>query len=147
MTWHKFVETGSEPMLIEINKFVVIRRRDMKREEANTIIMQQLYHKERHRASFVVANDTIVFIISVHFFHSADLTNQVMMSPIHGCTVIDIHAMYENTRRLLHVYPASWLLIIWLAVIQRQPTLELQRYHIENLVCRAPHTSIQTNKF
>ena len=29
-------------MLIEINKFVVIRLRDMKDEEANTIIKQQL---------------------------------------------------------------------------------------------------------
>ena len=58
MLWPIFVEAGSEPMLIEINKFVVIRHRDMKHEEAN-IIMEQLYHKGRHRASFVVANDIL----------------------------------------------------------------------------------------
>ena len=123
MAWHIFVEAGSEPMLIEINKFVVIRRHDMKHEEANTIIMQQLYHKERHRTSFVVAKDTVIFIISVNVIHSAHLTNQVMlMSPIHGGTV-NFYAMYESTRMIL--FPACWLLIEWLAVIQRQPTLEL----------------------
>ena len=40
MLWPIFVEAGSEPMLIEINKFVVIRHRDMKHEEANTIMQQ-----------------------------------------------------------------------------------------------------------
>ena len=74
MAWHIFVEAGSEPMLIEINKFVVFRRRDMNHEEANKIIIQQLYHKERHRTSFVVANDIVIFIILVHFIHSADRT-------------------------------------------------------------------------
>ena len=66
-------------MLIEINIYVVLRQRDMKHEEANTIFMQQLYHKESHRTSFVVVNDTVIFIILVHFIHSADLKNQVVM--------------------------------------------------------------------
>ena len=95
MAWYKFVEAGSEPMLIEINKFVVIRRCDMKHKEADTIIMHQLYHTEKYRTSFVVEKGTIIFIILVHFMHDADLKNQVMMmSPMHGCTVIDIRAMY-----------------------------------------------------
>ena len=111
-------------MLIEINRFVVIRWRYMKHEEANTIIMQQLYHKGKYRTSFVVASGTVIIIILVHFIHSADLINQAMkVSPIHICTVIDIHAMYESTRRIL--FPAYWLLIYWLDVIQRQPALEL----------------------
>ena len=94
MAWYKFVETGSEPMLIEINKFVVIRRCDMKHKEADTIIMHQLYHTEKYRTSFVVEKCTIIFIM-VHFMDDADLKNQVMMmSPMHGCTAIDIRAMY-----------------------------------------------------
>ena len=113
-------------MLIERNKFIVIRRRDMIHENTNTIIMQQLYHKERTRTSFVVANYTIIFIILVHFIHRADLTNQViMMTPVHGCTIFDTNAMYESTRRIL--FPACWLLIDWLVEIQRQPTLELAK--------------------
>ena len=113
-------------MLIERNKFIVIRRRDMIHENTNTIIMQQLYHKERTRTSFVVANYTIIFIILVHFIHRADLTNQViMMTPVHGCTIYDTNAMYESTGRIL--FPACWLLIDWLVEIQRQPTLELAK--------------------
>ena len=32
-------------MLIEINKFVVLKRHDVNHEKANTIIMQLLYQK------------------------------------------------------------------------------------------------------
>ena len=46
MYWHKYVKAGSEPMLIEIGNFAAIKRHDMKHEEANTIILQQLYHKK-----------------------------------------------------------------------------------------------------
>ena len=35
--------------------------------------------------------------------------------------------MYESTNRILHVFRAGWLLIIWLAVIQWQPTLDLAK--------------------
>ena len=59
----------------------------------------------------------------IHFRHNADLTNQVMiMSPFHGGTV-DVHAVYDSTRRIL--FPTCWLVIDWLDVIQRQPTFEL----------------------
>ena len=95
----------------------------MKHEDANTLIMQQLDHKERYRTLFVVANYTvIIIIILVHFIHSADLTNQVMMmTPVHGCTIIDIHAMYETQGWLL--FPVCLLLIDWQVEMQWQSTL------------------------
>ena len=123
IAWHKLAEAGNEPVHIKRNKFMVIRRRDMKHEDAN------------HYVAAVW-----------QFIHSADLTNQViLMTPVHGCTIINIHAMYESIRMIL--FPACWLLIDWLAGIQWQTTWNWQRYHIENPVCRAAHTSIRELKW
>ena len=111
ITQHKLVVTGSETVPIEINNGVVMRQQDMSSTHEDTIIVQHLYHKERHKTALVVTDDTDIFILLLHFVHSANLTNRVMMmSPIQGRTVIDIN---ETVRKHQDIIPsllaAHWL--------------------------------------
>ena len=81
-----------------------MRQQDMSTTFEDTIIVQQLYHKERHKTALVVTDDTDIFILLLHFVHSANLTNRVMlMSPIQSRTVIDIN---ETVRKHQDIIPS-----------------------------------------
>lgn len=100
---HKLVVTGSDPVPVEINSGVVIKRHDMAttHEEGDTIIVQQVASVEAHR-SLVVADDTDIFILLLHFSYEGDISFPVtMVSPIHDRAVIDIDATVEKHRAII----------------------------------------------
>ena len=61
-------------MPVELNKGVLINRYDMKttQEEADTILVQQIASVQPESA-LVVADDTDVFILLLHFCHSGSV--------------------------------------------------------------------------
>ena len=60
---HKLVLTGSDPVPVEINRGVIIKRQDMKtkQEEADTMIVQQVAEVKAKKV-LVVADDTDIII-------------------------------------------------------------------------------------
>ena len=60
---HKLVLTGSDPVPVEINRGVIIKRQDMKtkQEEADTMVVQQV-EKVKAKKVLVVADDTDIII-------------------------------------------------------------------------------------
>ena len=72
--------TGSDPVPVEISSGVVIHRHDMRtaQEEADTIIVQQVAGVKSHTV-LVVADDTDIFVLLLHFCYHGDITSQVMM--------------------------------------------------------------------
>ena len=95
---YKLVVTGRDPVPIEINCDVIIQRQDMctTHEEADTIIVQQVADVPSQKA-LVVADDTDIFVLLLHFCHSGDISSHVMMvSPIHDRAIIDITATVEK---------------------------------------------------
>ena len=72
---HKPVVTGREPVPVEINRGLVIRRCDLKtvQEEADVIMIQQMIaiSEELDGAGIqVMRDDTDVFVLLLHFFVS-----------------------------------------------------------------------------
>ena len=62
-------------------------------EEADTMILQQVEDVKPKKA-LVVADDTDVFVLLLRFCCKEDLpssTSVLMVSPIHGCSMIDIN--------------------------------------------------------
>ena len=93
---HKLVLTGSDPVPVEINRGVIIKRQDMKttQEEADTMIVQQVAEVKANQV-LVVADDTDIFVLLLHFCCLGDIpasTSVLMVSPIRGRAVIDINA-------------------------------------------------------
>ena len=89
--------TGADPLPIEISEGgVVISRADVatSHEETNNVIVQQVLSCTAENAEIkitVVADDTDVFVLLLHYHHMANLKNVVLMeSPIKGKTVVDI---------------------------------------------------------
>ena len=88
-------------MLMVTNNFLVTRWRNVKRDEADTIISQQLYHNERYRKGCCSKwHYSLNHICTFHTQYWADKSgyDDVSNSQLH---CIDIHAMYESTRRIL----------------------------------------------
>ena len=57
-------------------------------EEADTIIVQQVADVPSQKA-LVVADDTDMFVLLLHFCHSGDISLHVMMvSPIHDRAIL-----------------------------------------------------------
>ena len=84
-------------MPIEISEGgVVISRADLatSHEEADNIIVQQVLSCAAENAEskiIVVADDTDVFVLLLHYHHMANLKNVVLIvSPIKERTVVDI---------------------------------------------------------
>ena len=95
---YKLVVTGTNPVPIEINCDVIIQRQDMytTQEEADTIIIQQVANVPSQKA-LVIADDTDVFVLLLHFCHRGDISSHVMMvCPIQDRAMIDINATVEK---------------------------------------------------
>ena len=91
----KLVVTGNDPVPVEINKGAIIQRQDMKtmQEEADAMIVHQVADV-RPKKALVIADDTDIFVLLLHFYCQGDVpasTSVLMVSPIHGRTVIDIN--------------------------------------------------------
>ena len=104
-THHKFVMTGSDPVPVEICSGVNVKRQDMKttREEADTMIVQQVV-KIKPEKVLVVADDTDVFVLLLHFCCQGDIpasTSVLIASPIHGRAIIDINATVSQHRKII----------------------------------------------
>ena len=102
---HKLVLTGSDPVSVEINRGVIIKRRDMttKQEEADTMVVQQV-EEVKAKKVLVVADDTDIFVILLHFCCQGDIpasTSALMVSPIRGRVVIDINATVDLYRDII----------------------------------------------
>ena len=93
----KLVITGADPVSVEINPGgIIIQRQDMKtmQEEADTMIVQHLADVKPKNA-LVVADDTDVFVLLLHFCCKEDIPASMsvsMVSPIHDRSMIDINA-------------------------------------------------------
>ena len=101
---HTLVLTGSEPVQVEINRVVIIRRQDMKttQEEADTMIVQEAEVKAKK--VLVVADDTDIFVLLLHLCCQGDIpdsTSVLMVSPIRGRAVIDINATVDLHRDII----------------------------------------------
>jgi hypothetical protein len=93
------VVTGADPVPIQINQGgIVISRPDLatSHEETDNIIVQQVKENTESKIT-VVADDTDVFVLLVHYYHRVNLKNVVLMeSPIKGRTVIDIGKIVQK---------------------------------------------------
>lgn len=100
---HRLVITGSIPTPVELHRGVSIIRHDMKttQEEADTILVQQVAYVEPECA-LVIADDTDVFVMLVHFCFYHKITDKVyMVSPVHGRAVLDIKAVVEKHHQII----------------------------------------------
>ena len=84
---------------LDILKGSVCKRHDLTttHEGADTIIIQQKARVEADTV-LVIADDTYIFILLLHFCH---LGNVLMVSPIQGRAVLDINASAEKHRAVL----------------------------------------------
>ena len=102
---NKLVLTGSDPVPVEINRGVIIKRQHMTttQEEADTMIVQQVAQVKANKV-FVVACATATFVLLVHFCYQGDIpasTSILMVSPIRGHAVIDINATVDLHRDII----------------------------------------------
>jgi hypothetical protein len=112
---HKLVVTGADPVPIEISEGgVVISRADLatSHEEADNV--QQVLSCAAENAESkitVVADDTDVFVLLLHYHHMANLKNVVLMeSPIKGRTVVDIGKTVQKHSEIVEgILPAHAL--------------------------------------
>ncbi|KAG1683171.1 Glutamate receptor U1 [Nymphon striatum] len=114
---HKLVVTGADPVPIEISEGgVVISRADLStsHEEADNVIIQQVLSCAAENAESkitVVADDTDVFVLLLHYHHMANLKNVVLMeSPIKGRAVLDIGKTVQKHCQIVEgILPAHTL--------------------------------------
>ena len=97
----KLVIRGADPELVAINPgSIIIHRQDMKtmQEEADPMIVQQV-GDVKPKKTLVVADDTDVFVLLLHFCCKEDIpasTFVLMVSPIHGRSMIDINGTVKQ---------------------------------------------------
>jgi hypothetical protein len=111
------VVTGADPVPIEISEGgVVISRADLatSHKEVDNVIVQQVFSCAAENAESkitVVADDTDVFVLLLHYHHMAYLKNVVLMeSPIKGMTVVDIGKTVHNHSEIVEgILPAHAL--------------------------------------
>ena len=114
---HKLVVTGAGPVPNEISEGgVVMSRADLatSHEEADNVIVQQVLScavKNAESKITVVADDTDVFVLLLHYHHMANLKNVVLMeSPIKGRTVVDIGKTVQKHSEIVEgILPAHAL--------------------------------------
>ena len=114
---YKLVVTGTDPVPIEISEGGgVISRADLatSHEEADNVIVQQVLSCAAENAEnkiTVVAEDTDVFVLLLHYHHMANLKNVVLMeSPIKGRTVVDIGKTVQKHSEIVEgILPAHAL--------------------------------------
>ena len=97
------VITGEHPVPIEIRNGKINKRIDMTttQEEADTIIIQQLARLSVETA-LVIADDTDIFLLLVHFmFNNAIKSKVFMSSPSKGKAIIDIEATVDRNRNVI----------------------------------------------
>lgn len=94
---HKLVVTGRIPTPVEIHKGFSTVRNDMEntQEEVDTIILHQLSVVNPHSA-IVIADDTDIFVLLVHFYFHGKIPEVYMVSPVHGRAAVDIMAVVEK---------------------------------------------------
>ena len=83
---HILVVTGSSPVPLEVKRGQLNQRTDLRttQEEADTMIVQQVSRVQTGKV-LVVADDTDVFVLLLHFCHLGNIKCHVfMVSPIHG---------------------------------------------------------------
>ena len=100
---HKLVVTGSDPVPLEIEGGQMNKRPDMTttQEEGDTLIIQQV-SRVLTGTVLVVADDTDIFVLLLHFCHLGKITSHVLMvSPIHGRTVLDVNAAVEEHKSII----------------------------------------------
>ena len=97
---HILVVTGRDPIPVEINKGVVIRRCDLKtmQEEADVIMIQQMIaiSEELDGAGIrVMCDDTDVFVLLLHFYrlremskHKEIIPNLLAAHALSGCDTV-----------------------------------------------------------
>ena len=100
---HKLVLIGEEAVPVQIsNGGEVVTRTDLAttHEEADNIIVQQAMMCARTNEQSeitVVSDDTDVFILLVHYYHTENMRNHIIMeSPIKERTAIDIGKTVRN---------------------------------------------------
>ena len=114
LTTIELVITGADPLPVEINPdSIIIHCQDMKtmQEEADTMIVQQVADVKPKKA-FVVADDTDVFVLLLHFCCKEDIPASVsvlMVSPIDGRSMIDINATVNQHRDIPNLLAAHGL--------------------------------------
>ena len=99
----RVVVTGNDPVPVDINLDVVIRREDMRvtHEEADTILINQVVFTG-FASVLIVADDTDVFVLLCHFIHSGHITGQVkMVSPVRDRAVIDMNSTVQANIELM----------------------------------------------
>ena len=85
---HKLVITGSDPVPTEISKGgIIIYRSDQETlyEEADIIIVQQLLAsvaEDSEKVITVVADDTGVFVLLLHYYSKANIKNVILMESL-----------------------------------------------------------------
>ena len=114
---HKLVLSGSDPVPVEINSGVIIKRQDMttKQQEADTMVVQQVEEMKANKV-LVVADDTDIFVLLLHFCCQGDIPASIavlMISPIRGRVVIDINAIVDLHRDIIPYQLAAHGLDHW----------------------------------
>ena len=100
---HTLYITGLDPVPIQIKHGHLTHRNDMAttQEEADTIIIQQLSHVTGGTA-VVMADDTDIFLLLLHFCYSKDIVCRVFMkSTSSGYEVIDIAATVQKQEDII----------------------------------------------
>ena len=99
---HKLVITGSLPTPIELHKGISIVHHDMKttHEDADTILVQQVAFVQPPCA-MLIADDTDIFVMLMHFCFHKKIKNVYMASPVHGRAVLDINASVKDHESIL----------------------------------------------
>lgn len=101
--FHTLLITGSDPVSAEVSPGQVIQCNDLRtmQEKVNTIIIQQV-SRVAECAAAVVADDTDVFILLLHFCHHQGISCRVLMQPsAGGRSVVDISATAEKHKDIL----------------------------------------------
>ncbi len=102
---HKLTVIGSDSVPVEVHRDLdlVIRRQDMAttQEQGDTLVVQCVAQIDSGNV-LVVADDTDILVLLMHFCFSGDITCHVMMvSPAQGRSTIDINASVEKHHGIL----------------------------------------------
>ena len=106
---HKLVVTGRDQVPVEIANGFVNKRQDMAitQEEGDPLIVQQVSRVE-DGIVLVVADDTDIFVLLLHFCHQGHIScNVLMVSPIQGQSVLDINAAAREHSAIAPDLPAA----------------------------------------
>ena len=104
---HKLVVTGREPVPVEINKGLVIRRCDLKtvQEEADVIMIQQMIviSEELDWAGIrVMCDDTDVFVVLLHFYSLREMSCSLTMESLaRDRKCVDIRATATKHKEII----------------------------------------------